>query len=42
VYTNIDETLVNSLIGLLNCDLSLERVSSVCTYNTYFVIQWSM
>jgi len=47
--TNIDNTLVNSLHGLLNgeiggldCHQSKEHVSIVYTCNTYFVMYWSM
>jgi len=48
LYTNIDQTLVNSLHRLLNCEIgglrfvvllqqSIEHVSIVYTCNTYFV-----
>ena len=48
LYGNIDQKLVNSLHGLLNCEIgeldllleqSIEHVSDVYTGNTYFVMQ---
>jgi len=51
LYGNIDQKLVNSLHGLLNCEIgeldllleqSTEHVSIVYTCNTYFVMQWSV
>jgi len=53
MYTNIDQTLVNSLHGLLNCEIGglnlyvitteyIEHVSIVYTCITYFVMHWSM
>ena len=52
VYTNIDQTLVNSLHRLLNCEIggldyhvittSIEHVSILYKCNTYFVMHWSM
>jgi len=53
LYTNIDQTLVNSLHKLFNCEIggldcgvilkqSIEHVSIVNTCNTYFVMHWSM
>jgi len=50
VYRNIDQTLVNSLHGLLNCEIGgldchvitteYKHVSIVYTCNTYFVMYW--
>jgi len=52
VYTSIDQTLVNSLQCMLNCEIgdktvmllqqSIEHMSIVYTCNTYFVMHWSM
>ena len=53
LFTNIEQTLVNSLHRLLNCEIgelesvlllqqSIEHVSNVYTCNTYFVMRWSM
>jgi len=53
LYTNSEQTLVNSLHRLLNCEIggsdchvsttqSIEHVSIVYTCNTYFVLHWSM
>jgi len=53
VYTHIDQTLVNSLHRLLNCEIggldchviiqqSIEHVSTVYTCYTYFVMHWSI
>ena len=51
LYTDFDQTLMNSLHGLLNFEIggldcrvittSIEHVSIVYTCNTYFVIHWS-
>jgi len=53
LYTNIDQTLGNSLHELLNCEIGgldchvitteyIYLVSIVYTCNTYFVMHWSM
>jgi len=52
LYVIIDQTLVNSLHGLLNCELGglecrvttkdIYLVSIVYTCNTYVVMHWSM
>jgi len=46
LYTHIDQTLMNSLHRLLNCEIgeldSIEHMSIVSTCNTYFVMHWSM
>ena len=49
MYTNIDQTLVNSLHGMLNCEIGvldchiittyiIEHMSIVYTCNSYFVM----
>ena len=53
LYTNVDQKLVNSLHGLLTCEIggldcvvllqqSIEQVSIVYTCNTYFAMHWSV
>ena len=52
LHGNIDQTLVNSLHRLLNCEIGgidcrvittkKEHVSNVYTCNTYFIMHWSM
>ena len=51
-FWNIDQTLVNSLHGLMNCEKggldcvllqhSIKYVSILHTCNTYFVMHWSI
>ena len=52
MYTNIEQTLVNSFHGLLNCEIgeldghvittSIEHMSCVYTCKAYIVMHWSM
>jgi len=52
LYTNIDQKLVNSLHGPLNCEIGglychvitteYRNLSIYNTHNTYFVMHWSM